>query len=96
MRPGCVLGAPRFQPRPDALLKVGNNALGNAGVNVFSFAALPWCLSFIVFAPLDMGFMHMQPLPTGEVGGSKAQGRRAGRGITQAAQARLKNFFLEK
>ncbi len=32
--PGGVFGVPRPQPRPHALLKVGNNFLGDSGVNV--------------------------------------------------------------
>src|SRR5579863_4898989 len=83
-----MLDAPRLHPRTDALFKIGDNALGNAGVNVFSL----WCAGHCL---CSFGFeVHAhEPLPTGEVGGSKAQGRRAGRGITQAAQPRLVLVF---
>ena len=33
--PGGVLGAPGFHPRAHALFKVGDNPLGDAGVDIF-------------------------------------------------------------
>src|SRR6266849_5436705 len=69
-----MLDAPRLHPCADALLKVGNNAVCNARVNVFAVGLGAHGSALLNGLWVCCAHAHA-PLPTGEVGGSNAQGR---------------------
>src|ERR1035438_857943 len=66
-----MLDAPRLHPCADALLKVGNNALGHSGVNVFSVEVAHLLFSFWVWVA-----MKMQPCPSARSGVAERRGAR--------------------
>jgi hypothetical protein len=79
-------GFPRLQPGTDAGFQVGNDPIGDAGVNV-SARGGRIAHDVISFQGSGAVHMHMHRCPSARSGVAKRQGRGAGRGITRLAQA---------
>ena len=84
-----LLSTPGLEPGADTLGEVGDNSLGDAGINIGRGGGLVAGFWFHGLSPLGLRghALRMPPTPVGETGGSKRQGQIGRRGITQAAQS---------